>query len=102
MWWIFNKRGLGLNSSTLRYPGLGIYCPYKSNREWLKLKRAGGADWERAVEIDDALRKEGTFYNRNMNSEFYIHRSCKPLKECKFDEDQMDLFDMECEGGCGL
>ena len=79
-----------------------VYCPYKSNREWLKLKRAGGADWERAVEIDDALRKEGTFYNRNMNSEVYIHRSCKPLKECKFDEDQMDLFDMECEGGCGL
>tara|TARA_Y100000401_G_scaffold78695_1_gene64243 strand:+ start:547 stop:1380 length:834 start_codon:yes stop_codon:yes gene_type:complete len=79
-----------------------VYCPYKSNREWLRLKKAGGPDWKRAVQIDDSLRSEGGFYNRNQNSEVYIHRSCKPLKDCKFDEDQMDLFDLECEGGCGL
>jgi len=79
-----------------------VYCPYKSNREWLRLKKAGGADWKRAVEIDEALRKDGIFYNRKKDAEVYIHRSCKPLKDCKFDGDQMDLFDLDCEGGCGL
>jgi hypothetical protein len=79
-----------------------VYCPYKSNREWLSLKKAGGQDWERAVEIDEALRQEGTFYNRNMKADIFLHRSCKPLDECSFDEDQMHLFDLECEGGCGL
>ena len=29
-----------------------VFCPYKSNREWLRLKKAGGKDWERAIEID--------------------------------------------------
>lgn len=77
-----------------------VYCPYKSNREWLRLKKAGGPDWERAVEVDNALREEGKF--SHFRSKVYIHRSCKPLADCKFDEDQMDLFDMECEGGCGL
>ena len=79
-----------------------VYCPYKSNREWLALKRAGGADWQRALAIDNALRTEGTPLNKRLNYPAYLHRSCKPLEECKLDEDQMNLFDMECEGGCGL
>ena len=79
-----------------------VYCPYKSNREWLELKRAGGADWQRALEIDKALRTKGTPLNKRLNYPAYLHRSCKPLEECKLDEDQMNLFDMECEGGCGL
>lgn len=79
-----------------------VYCPYKSNREWLALKRAGGADWQRALAIDKALRTEGTPLNKRLNYPAYLHRSCKPLEECKLDEDQMNLFDMECEGGCGL
>ena len=79
-----------------------VYCPYKSNREWLALKRAGGADWQRALAIDKALRTKGTPLNKRLNYPAYLHRSCKPLDECKLDEDQMNLFDMECEGGCGL
>ena len=79
-----------------------VYCPYKSNREWLRLKRAGGADWERALEIDRGLRTEGTPLQKRLDHPAYLHRSCKPLDECSLDEDQMDLFDLECEGGCGL
>ena len=79
-----------------------VYCPYKSNREWLRLKRAGGVDWERALEIDRGLRTEGTPLQKRLNYPAYLHRSCKPLDECNLDEDQMDLFDLECEGGCGL
>ncbi len=79
-----------------------VFCPYKSNREWLRLKKAGGNDWARAVEIDEALRTEGTVFNRNVDNPMFLHRSCKPLAECHLDESQLDLFDMECEGGCGL
>lgn len=79
-----------------------VYCPYKSNREWLRLKRAGGADWERALEIDRGLRTKGTPLEKRLNFPAYLHKSCKPLDECNLDENQMNLFDMECEGGCGL
>jgi hypothetical protein len=79
-----------------------VYCPYKSDREWRALKKAGGQDWERAVEVDEALRKPSGMFHRNLESDAYIHRSCKPLVECDFNQSQMELFDMECEGGCGL
>lgn len=79
-----------------------VYCPYKSNREWLRLKNAGGTDWNRAVEIDKGLRTQGTPLQKRLNHPAYLHRSCKPLDECHFDEDQLSLFDLECEGGCGL
>ena len=79
-----------------------VYCPYKSNREWLRLKKAGGPDWQRAVEIDKGLRTKGTPLEKRLNFPAYLHRSCKPLEECNLDEDQMSLFDLECEGGCGL
>lgn len=79
-----------------------VYCPYKSNREWLKLKKAGGRDWERAVEIDRGLRTKGTPLEKRLEFPAYLHRSCKPLEECNLDEDQMNLFDLDCEGGCGL
>jgi hypothetical protein len=36
----------------------------------------------------------------------FLHRSCKPLDEVEFKTkqvaNQMDLFDNECEGMCGL
>lgn len=79
-----------------------VFCPYKSNREWLRLKKAGGKDWERAIEIDRALRTKGTPLEKRLNHPAYLHRSCKPIDECNLDQNQMDLFDLECEGGCGL
>jgi len=79
-----------------------VFCPYKSNREWLALKNAGGPNWERAVEIDRALRTPGTVMHDRIDSPMYLHRTCKPIEEAYLDEDQMDLFDLECEGGCGL
>ena len=76
-----------------------VFCPYKSNREWLSLKRSDPNGWERAVEVDEAMRHDR---RGKRNAELYLHRSGRPLKDCKLDEDQLDLFKMECEGGCGL
>jgi len=37
-----------------------------------------------------------------MSEPVYLHQSLQPLEEVDFNEDQIDLFDNECEGHCGL
>ena len=79
-----------------------VFCPFKNNREWRQLKHHDPDGWRRAVEVDDSLRVEGTIRNRALDQKLYVHRQCVPLSEANLNEDQPDLFDMECEGGCGL
>ena len=58
-------------------------------------------EFENACEIDDVIRKG----NKKVKDNLYIHRSCVPLREAEFnikDKDQLDLFNNECEGMCGL
>lgn len=79
-----------------------VFCPYKSNAGWLRLKKNNPDGFARAVEIDDGMRVPGRIVNRNLEAQLYLHRACKPLKDISFDEQQGNLFDKECEGGCGL
>lgn len=86
-----------------------VFCPYHSDAEWLRLKRADPDAWRRAVEIDEALRGEGTTARRGHNGTMYLHRSCKPLAlvELKPNPDprltQSNLnFAPECLGVCGV
>lgn len=81
-----------------------VFCPYKSNHEWLLLRETDPEGWARAVEIDDALRVEGTVCNRNLNEKLYIHKSCRPLKEVHLTDNErgQSEFNLECEGGCAL
>lgn len=78
-----------------------VFCPFHSNLEWRRVKE-NASDWDRACEIDDALRIEGNVLNRNQDAKMYVHKSCRPLRDVNLHEDQRSLFDMECEGGCGL
>jgi len=81
-----------------------VFCPYKSDNEWVKLRETDADGWNRAVEIDDALRSEGTVFNRKLNEKLYLHRSCRPLKEVMLTDDErgQSAFTFECEGGCAL
>jgi hypothetical protein len=79
-----------------------VCCPYKSNAEWRHLRDHDPDGWARAVEIDEALRRPGSVVNRGMDARLYVHRSCVPLQQANLHDDQRTLFDMECEGGCGL
>jgi hypothetical protein len=87
-----------------------VFCPFKSAAEWLETK-ANPKEWRRAVEIDDALRKQGNVINRKVKQALYLHRKCIPLPlidleaEAKKEANRKSrpLFDlMECEGMCGI
>ena len=81
-----------------------VFCPYKSDREWLLLRESDSDGWNRAVEIDEALRVDGVVVNRNCNDKLYLHKSCRPLKEVHLTDGErgQSAFNFECEGGCGL
>lgn len=77
-----------------------IGCPYHHDNEWRAIK-ADPELWADAVEIDKAIR-----YQPKMQSQQFMHRSCKPLDEVDLstaeDHGQVDMFNNECEGMCGV
>lgn len=81
-----------------------VFCPFKSDEEWRKLRDTDPAGWARAVEIDKVCRK-GT----GLDAQRYLHRSCIPLADVDLRPDdektgQKHLFSGwqdECEGYCG-
>lgn len=83
-----------------------VFCPYKSDHEWLQLRESDPDGWARAVEIDDALRVEGVVENdsQHSNDKIYLHKSCRPLKEVQLTDMErgQSAFNFECEGGCAL
>lgn len=84
-----------------------VFCPFHDDEEWLAIKSVP-ADWERAVEIDVALRTAGYGASRDMYSDMYLHRSCQPLVQIDFtprkDAPRQERigFWRECLGVCGL
>jgi len=73
-----------------------VFCPFHSDKFWRSLKKENGDEWETAIEVDRIIRT-----HPKMKEKLYIHRSCKPLDEIDF-ADQQDLFEDECEGYCGI
>jgi len=81
-----------------------IGCPFKSNEEWRYLKTMD-KEWSDAVDFDNQLRQKERIVNR-FNGKAFLHRSGIPLNEVDLRTDEekgiWSLFDMECEGMCGL
>lgn len=83
-----------------------VFCPYHNDAEWERIK-ANHSDWTRAVEVDRALRAEGSIANRDMRQVMYLHRSCQPLEDVTLNPQPRDRqipmsFYQECEGVCGF
>lgn len=78
-----------------------IGCPFHSDDEWRAIK-ADPESWADAIEIDEAIRQPA----RGMRGFQYAHRSRIPLKDVDFstaeDMGQVDMFNNECEGMCGV
>lgn len=78
-----------------------VYCPYRSDLEWQRMKDDTPQEFARAVAFDEAIRN---MTMRGLEAPGFVHRSCTPLAEVDFEpnRDQTDLFTNECEGMCGV
>jgi hypothetical protein len=76
------------------------FCPYHTDAMWRDMKLNDPASWQEAVEVDAVLR------NVWPAKQIFLHRKCKPLAEVDFqnaeDRGQLNLFNNECEGMCGV
>jgi hypothetical protein len=68
-----------------------VYCPLKSDREWLDLREHQPDDWAAAVAFDESARKFG-----------YVHRSERPLADAILRPEDAGQMVLECEGMCGV
>jgi len=85
-----------------------VFCPYRHNDEWVSLKLHDPEGWQRAIEIDRAMRAPGTMANAQMDRPMFIHRSCVPLEQVDFKSPQIRGHQLslglnhDCVGMCGL
>jgi hypothetical protein len=76
-----------------------IGCPFHDDYTWRDMKMNRPDEFLEAVRMDNEIRKLPRF-----KGQLYLHRSCVPLDEVDFQENQLefDYFINECEGHCGL
>jgi hypothetical protein len=83
-----------------------IGCPFKSDDQWRLLRDEMPEAWADAVEFDNDIRVLLTKKGSRFTSVPYLHSSCTPLDQADLrtndEKGVMSLFDMECEGMCGL
>jgi len=78
------------------------FCPFHSDKEWLRLKNEEPEEFQKAVEFERELQANQKKV-ANLNGIPFLHNSRVPLDQVAFKEDQqLHLFDQECEGMCGV
>jgi hypothetical protein len=79
-----------------------IMCPYHNDAYWHFMKTERPSEFEDAVKFDKNIRTGA----KNIKDNLFLHRSCKPLDEVEFNkkenDKQLDMFNNECEGMCGV
>jgi hypothetical protein len=79
-----------------------VYCPYHDDQYWQWMKDEEPAEFAKAVDFDEAIRDKTM---KGSESPAFVHRSCVPLADAVFspnDPNQIDFFNNECEGMCGV
>ncbi len=66
-------------------------CPYHTDQEWLHLKAQDNRDFQKAVGLEKKLQER--------DPDIYFHKSCQPLDEVSFNEEQEDMFSKPCASG---
>lgn len=82
-----------------------VFCPFHDNAAWRDLRRDDPEGWSRAVEIDAALRADGSACRRGFRQPLFLHRSCRSLAEIDFTAlapEPLDPMAAECHGMCGV
>lgn len=82
-----------------------VYCPFHNNHEWRRLKNDEPEAFQQAVEFEIRLQKAKE-NSDNFTTVPYLHRSLVSLESVDFstaeDRGQLNLFENECEGMCGV
>lgn len=77
------------------------FCPYHSNQEWRALTPA---EFEGAIKFELDLQSANE--SATLIGKPFLHRSMKPLSEVDLsteeDNGQVNMFNNECEGMCGV
>lgn len=86
------------------------FCPYRHDDAWRHLRDTDPRGWAEAVEIDAAVRHG--MKGPGLSGELFVHASLKPLEEVDLRTNaekglpepayQINLFENECEGMCGV
>ena len=79
-----------------------VFCPFRSNEEWLELKEYYPGEFAMAVCFDQDIRDLSA---SGLENPAYVHKTLKPLNEVDFTEKQLSFLDdwtNECEGMCGV
>jgi hypothetical protein len=80
------------------------HCPYQSVSQWRDKRDNQPGEWKKAVEFDKAIRN--SMDGKLKNAPAFVHTSGVPLDEVDLsnaeDHGQMDMFNNECEGMCGV
>jgi len=82
------------------------FCPFHSNKEWARVKQ-NKKEWDEVVKLEKAFidNRELIAQKTKIKDKIFFHRNCVPLSEIDFSDentDQLDLFNNECEGVCGI
>lgn len=80
------------------------FCPYQGDDQ-LRARRDGSpTEWAAMIALDSSLRTPAMI--ERFKGHQYIHRSCKPLDQVDLstaeDRGQLNMFNNECEGMCGV
>jgi hypothetical protein len=74
-----------------------VFCPYHSNKFWKEMK-SDKDTWDIILDVDNTIRN-----NKRLREPQFLHRSCKPINEIDFEDNQLEMFEgFDCEGYCGL
>ena len=72
-------------------------CPFHSDAHWKMIRDTSPEEWQETIQIDEAIRESIP----GLHSKAFMHRSCMPLSEVPFEDDnQLDFFTEECQGVC--
>lgn len=79
------------------------FCPFHSDAEWTRLRDSEPAEFEAAVLFERRLQSAAAGV---LDGVPYLHSSLKPLDQVTFADlpakQQVDMFNNECEGLCGV
>lgn len=83
-----------------------VFCPFRSDLEWIHLRDHDPEGFEIACRIDEALRSRDFI---RIAGEAYLHSSLVPLRDVVLNATprpakwfQPDMWGNECEGMCGV